>query len=148
MLNINIIIGKKYNYIYLIYIPMYFQFGSGSHLYHSKGSHPGNDIINDLGSKENPTYDNTGHVVLWKDQHSRIVVSFSVGVTLSMRWGGPWINLNVFVSTEHKGKTKGLYGTYDGDADNDLMNRNCTPLWLDIRCGTHQALEDHMSSCK
>ena len=127
---------------------MYFQFGSGSHLYHSKGPDPLNDIINDLGSKENPTFDNTGHVVLWKDQYSRIVVSFSVGVTLSMRWGRHWINLNVFVSTEHKGKTKGLYGTYDGDPNNDLTDRHGTSLRLNIRCGKHQALEDHMYSCK
>ena len=129
-----------------------YQFGSGSHLYHLKGPEPLNDIINDIGSKETPTFDNTGHVILWKDQQSQLVVSFSVGVTLSMRWGGPWINLDIFVSTEHKGKIKGLYGTYDGDANNELTNRHGIPLQLPnvkyCHCGGNTQLDNHMYSCK
>ena len=64
---------------------VYCQFGSGSNLYNLK---PLKDIITEFGSKENPKFDSTGHVIYWKEG-SQIVVSFSVGVTLSMQWSEP-----------------------------------------------------------
>ena len=122
------------------------QFGGG-HLYHKGGLELTKDIIRNIGRIGNPTFDNTGRVMLWKHSNTKITASFSIGVALTMQWfRSNYINLNIFVSTEHKKKIKGIYGTYDGDTSNDLMNRE--GVSLNINTHRHWKIDDHMSSCK
>lgn len=116
-------------------------------MYHKGGPEPTKDIIRNIGHIGNPTLDDTGQVMLWKHSNTKITASFRIGVALTMQWfSRNYINLNIFVSTEHKRKIKGLYGTYDGDTSNDLMNRE--GVSLSINTHRHRKIDDHMTSCK